>query len=742
MKNHLCNMMMAAALMCATQASAQTATDPGEGLRAAVGSSAGTTSISWWGKAGRTYFMQTCETLMEADWRYYPEIVSGTDAVVAWDFSSTAQRGFVRLVYTDQAFVGSAADADFDNDGLSNALEIALNLRTDPFKADSDGDYLNDLLETQLGTNATNDDSDGDGYVDGAEIEGGSDANNANSNPVANGSAESGKSEFPVNLNYQLRAVSNNWSRSRYPGGAIINGSMSWWDDVPSNGSVPPYHTFEGRWAEGLGNTSYPLSNPSRWSITYSTVIAASNLYTNIDPAQYGYDVGRASLSHRAYTMRSFPTGSLQPWIVTRRFLAYERKYTSPQTGSGETTISNVRMESLTIMPNTAQATRILYSEPIMLDREENWEYLGPVTISTPYAPMAFDNWSVRHWIMLPKGEPQVVSFWQNNFGHPPAYQAVGGGVEPSRVVRHSESSIAFTGTEVGDDGYLRMGIAKDEQSTPVFAPAGFVNDIASFTVKPLRDLEITVHPIHYQTASGAVVPAEGIPTENDLESYLNSVFKIQANIECHITMLPAVTLHYDVGLGPVVNQASTGANDGRFQMFQGSWSQAGMRSGEELMVLAQAPEDTNASINLYYISAPSGIFNAGYLTPAAEAGRQVGDWKRNGLDGGLKWTAANGVATTGIDGEFGNVGYIRARATNSLPSTLFVFAHEIGHLLGLQHTVGPTGPVGPGYLANSDNELRLMSGRAGPKHATGPTRLIKAEWDIIHQSPNLPNPN
>ena len=87
--------------------------------------------------------------------------------------------------------------ADTDGDGLSDAVETntgtyvsATNTGTDPKKADTDKDGLADGVETNTGvlvdeentgTNPLNKDSDGDGYFDGGEIVSGTNPNDKNS---------------------------------------------------------------------------------------------------------------------------------------------------------------------------------------------------------------------------------------------------------------------------------------------------------------------------------------------------------------------------------------------------------------------------------------------------------------------------------------------------------------------------------------------------------------------------------
>ena len=114
-------------------ARAQTAADLEEGIRLEPGAVEGEYTLKWWGKAGRTYFIETSEDLLH--WTYLPVIEAGTDGVIQWGFGSLAEGCFLRLRHTDTATGGDALTADFDGDGVSNMAELQAGF--DPLDAQS-----------------------------------------------------------------------------------------------------------------------------------------------------------------------------------------------------------------------------------------------------------------------------------------------------------------------------------------------------------------------------------------------------------------------------------------------------------------------------------------------------------------------------------------------------------------------------------------------------------------------------
>jgi hypothetical protein len=175
-------------MILAASAQGQTPLDPNEGSRLDYHAGDQTWKLCWWGRAGRTYFLQSSDDL--AAWAYLPVIIPGADGILEQPVTPAGPRFFLRLRYTDLP----AADpytADFDGDGVGSSDELGQ--ATDPLGwvdadgdglpddwelfhgqanpgNDADGDSLSNLTEYQYGTNPGNPDTDGDGVWDGVEI--------------------------------------------------------------------------------------------------------------------------------------------------------------------------------------------------------------------------------------------------------------------------------------------------------------------------------------------------------------------------------------------------------------------------------------------------------------------------------------------------------------------------------------------------------------------------------------------
>jgi len=147
----------------------QTATDPNEGARL-FQDSANTYTFKWWGRAGQTYFIQTSPDLFT--WVFLNEIEPGENLIIPYGFTSTADKFFVRVKYTDQP-TDDRFNSDFDGDGISNADELSAG--SDPLSnVDSDTDGLPDDWEKfwfsgSLLRDGTGD-NDSDGFTDKEEF--------------------------------------------------------------------------------------------------------------------------------------------------------------------------------------------------------------------------------------------------------------------------------------------------------------------------------------------------------------------------------------------------------------------------------------------------------------------------------------------------------------------------------------------------------------------------------------------
>jgi hypothetical protein len=107
--------------------------------------------LRWYGRGGRTYFIQAADPngpLLGNDplqrWVWQDVIEFGNNEEISYEVGSTAGKGFFRLHSTGQSPPPgvSLEDWDADGDGLSNALE--LQLQTHPLHPDTSGDGIPD----------------------------------------------------------------------------------------------------------------------------------------------------------------------------------------------------------------------------------------------------------------------------------------------------------------------------------------------------------------------------------------------------------------------------------------------------------------------------------------------------------------------------------------------------------------------------------------------------------------------
>lgn len=154
---------------------AQTAADPLEKAYLEQDEANQILRLKWWGRSGRTYFIQHSDDLM--NWNSFPMLEAGADAVMEYGLTYTpTPKLFLRVKSTDISTTDPNGD-DFDGDGVSNLAEIQMEL--DPLSTDSDNDGMPDGWEITHGldplVNDANLDPDGDGYANITEYLAGTD---------------------------------------------------------------------------------------------------------------------------------------------------------------------------------------------------------------------------------------------------------------------------------------------------------------------------------------------------------------------------------------------------------------------------------------------------------------------------------------------------------------------------------------------------------------------------------------
>ncbi|MBL9185093.1 MAG: hypothetical protein JNN17_23300 [Verrucomicrobiaceae bacterium] len=697
-------------LVMVSAAFGQTASDLGEGLRAELTNTPGVTAIKWWGKAGRTYFVQSSETLLPDSWQYMPVVEAGADAVCTWNLQTSASKMFVRLVFTDQAFSGSAADADFDGDGLTNGQEVAVG---------------------GPGTDPVGTDTDGDGAPDGAEYRQGSNPRDSALKPMA-GEPEQYNYAPTLILGRQTRHLTNSWGKSKDAQNQTVEwGSLSWQTPGLSNHSLN-YNDFAERYtaklsepvmdwlASGFGEptTSYAIGS-CLWRYSSQNNGDTQSHYVSVNDARI--------------VLRTYHSGTAAQWEIPRTVMRYVHEGSEKPPYAYNYT--NVELATMTVGPLASMSQPMDLMPRPSQDRGTT-EGAGLIGISS-FAGLSLDAETsntivpkLEPWFMLPVGETRTVTVSNGVANDDTVYQLSGGGL-PGSILTGGSISLSSTAT---DDitGVLRVGY-RPAGGTAVFAQEPLLN-IAVYT---RRVLDINIIPVAYVAASGTVVPPAHLPTEAAAKSYLDSVYLPQANIECRVTIKPVQQIEWDNRGGWENSNGSIfGAGDGCFTFVDTTVVPLSVPRGD-LSTL----EETELMEQLMYHRTPSVIANPtttlNVLWIVAPKGLYHIDWARE--EDQPDFTEATYADVVGycMKGPkwFGQYVYVLDRAPHPLEpqaTVLYTLAHEIGHALGLDHC---TEQRTQAYSRFSENEHRLMTGRYGPKRGTGPKKMVHWEWDRVRQS-------
>lgn len=701
-------------LVMAMAAFGQTASDLGEGLRAELTSTSGVTAIKWWGKPGRTYFVQSSETLLPDSWQYMPVVEAGTYAVHTWNLQTSASKMFVRLVYTDQLYAGTAGDADFDGDGLSNAQEVAV-----------DGP----------GTDPLNADSDADGDFDGLELENGM-------NPVGSQgyemsqTFETGFKAFGTTMAGYYKQVSNNW----YGGYGAPPSYVSWSSSAPQSAGGETYSDFSPRWGSKLDDLHYPPHANGMfvpWYIRQDAMVASTEQTTSA-----ANQTGSMQLNYFKTSLSSSPLFQAQPWDVTRHKLFFVGASAFP--GSSMPEYRYVSLLRFTI-PEGSHVSEPFQMEPAVEDHMKvQAGLLSPEVATTQHGIdlVANSQGIYEPWISVPAESTKLVNLsggvgdgnhrWMYRFfGVVP----VGVGVENGNEVRVPFSPANWI-TLVpegmgGGEGAVHAGVAYGDTGVPAYAMDEPLMRIQVLRKKMIR---VTVHPITLLAPNGsAIAQPVNCPSATALQSYLNGVIGEQANVHSTVTVMPVQAVNWDVGIGHF--GLSFGAGNQGFDILDNFTGNKNYDlSDEEKAVQEVSPPDATAEVNVYYIASPNPVELAENKVMGGMAHMVYASvdspFRQPGIH--MKPSYVHGYAGRAEPDNNGLI-YVRDYAQGLFdPHHRCAIAHEIVHYLGaLGHS---TEPGANNFGRNTDLENRLMTGRLGVVRGSSPTRLSKFEWECINE--------
>lgn len=432
---------------------------------------------------------------------------------------------------------------DTDKSGMPDWWEKTFGM--DPFvrdegdsaQEDLDGDGLVNGEELAAGSNPLIADTDADGVNDGDEVAGRTSPTNSGEHPLV-WVVDSRSCDYVHDV-----VISTNrfifW-------GSLGNGVTQF----PQSRSGQPELSFTQLSGDLANKYPFPESHAQHLqrSLRLNAYAGGATLKSTVYEG--------AGLSHARVWMRIKPAPK-EPGGISKRILHTQITRQNGVLQNASLALKNVTMsQNLVLSTNHHANTDLLpyYQGPDVNDLAVQYR-ASTIDLADESAYSGLDSLSFVPSIMVPKGG-QNRFYIKNYLGytvrkHPTTATS---SISPLTLSSNTQLVTVAAPTNAGANEGIALGIEGAYTTEPV----------VQVDVRDRLTVKVTVHPITLLNSTGGIrATPQWIPSQSEMQAYLNSTFGEQANVFFEVGVSQGAAINWDVGVNPQAGTA--GAQDGVF---------------------------------------------------------------------------------------------------------------------------------------------------------------------------------
>ncbi|MFD0895475.1 hypothetical protein KBB96_19930 [Luteolibacter ambystomatis] len=329
-------------------------------------------------------------------------------------------------------------------------------------------------------------------------------------------------------------------------------------------------------------------------------------------------------------------------------------------------------------------------------------------------AAMAVGN-KKEFWVMVPAGGQSVIRLKSPLHSQTPA-------IFGSDVITTDPQTVSSSNQLLT----LSAPASADGTSVPVKIKIGNVESTSvplRAKIMKARTLNVMFWPINRATPGTAVVPCPALPSKQEIETFLNAIFKPQLNLTVNVSFHAPENVDYDIADNAGANLPPPDPNNPNSVVTPRN----GMFDVDDNPTTEQTAISNGRNggkINVYVVGGAGGLWPWGVNSQGV-------------ISGGFPLA---GISSQELKACW--IGTDSLPPAKPLPAFLSTLAHEIGHvMIGKGH---PNEESGVAPLPLTDKTKRLMhTGMDITDPITQRRQIVKAEWDAaeVWMKANLDSP-